>query len=165
MSSKLKNRHRLKSKEIRNIKNIVEQRFNDVVIDEKSVFEVGDYEDIKLVVVDEVPCFMYVDDILVFTLQGLNFFKPSSFFVVVDMGAVKFVANGADVMTPGIVDVDENIEKDDFVWICDVKNRKPLAVGFALISGVEMKETGNGKAVRNIHYVGDDIWSFVAKSL
>ena len=165
MSSKLRNRHRLKSKEIRNIKNNIEQKYNDVVIDEKSVFEVGDHEDVKLIVVDNIPCFMYVEDNLVFTLQGLNFFKPRSYFVVVDMGAVRFVINGADVMAPGIIDADENIKKDDFVWICDVKNKKPLAVGSALVSGVEMKNSESGKAVRNIHYVGDDVWNFVAKSL
>lgn len=165
MSLKFKNRHRLKSKEIRNIKNLILPKFSDVDIDEKSVFEVGDYEGIRLVLVDDVPCFMYVDDRLVFTVQGLNFFKPSSFFVVVDMGAVRFVTNGADVMSPGIVDADEKIEVGDFVWICDEKNLKPLAVGFALVSGVDMKSGGSGKAIKNVHFVGDTIWNFVAKSL
>ena len=108
---------------------------------------------------------MFYNNKLVFTLSGLNIYKPTNRQVVVDMGAVKFVANGADVMGPGIVDADKNIKPDDVVWICDEKNKKPLAMGLALISGEEMIQKQKGKAVAVFHYVGDVIWDFVAKSL
>ena len=78
--------------------------------------------------------------------------------VVVDMGAVKFMVNGADVMRPGIVELDESIAKDEAVVIVDVNHKKPLAVGIALLSGQEIKAASSGKVIKNIHFVGDSIW-------
>jgi len=76
----------------------------------------------------------------------------------VDMGAVKFVYNGADVMAPGIVKADASIAIGDFVWVRDERNLRPLAVGEALMSGAEMGASEKGKSVRSIHHVGDDLW-------
>lgn len=93
------------------------------------------------------------------TLHGIMELSPSKKFVTVDMGAVKFLANGADVMSPGIVDSDPAIEKGDLVFIRDVNNKRPLCVGRALISGGEMVPADSGKAVKTMHYVGDEIWN------
>jgi Predicted RNA-binding protein (contains PUA domain) len=68
--------------------------------------------------------------------------------VVVDMGAVKFVANGADVMRPGIVSFDENLAKDEIVLIVDERFGKSLAIGLALLSASELKATDKGKAIK-----------------
>jgi len=118
-----------------------------------------------MIFIDDSPCFFYQGNNIFFTLKGLEKYKPKEHFVVVDMGAVKFVTNGADVMAPGIVDADENICEGDQVWICDEKNHKPLAVGIALMLGEEMKNEKKGKAIQIIHYVGDKLWPYVAKSL
>ena len=75
------------------------------------------------------------------------------------MGAVKFVAKGADVMSPGIVGADSGIQEGDFVIIIEETHRKPLAIGKALISGEEMVERNEGKAVKAIHYIGDNLWN------
>jgi len=79
--------------------------------------------------------------------------------VVVDMGAVKFVVSGADIMRPGIVEIDSSIFKDEFVVVVDVNNGKALAIGIALFSGSEISGKGSGKVIKNIHYVGDDLWN------
>lgn len=76
--------------------------------------------------------------------------------MVVDAGAVPFIANGADVMGPGIVYADPDIMAGDLVVILEERHKKPLAVGRALRSGQEMK--GEGKAVKSIHHVGDRLW-------
>ena len=162
---KIKNRHRLKSRDIRNLEEQINSVFNNISFDPKSVFEVGELEGQKIVFIDGQPCFFYVDDLIVFTLHGIEKFKPKNNYVVVDMGAVKFVTNGADVMAPGIVDADTNIKADDPVWICDERHHKPLAVGIAVMKGEEMKKADKGKSIKLVHYVGDMIWSFVAKSL
>ena len=78
--------------------------------------------------------------------------------VTVDMGAVKFLANGADVMAPGIVAADENIEAGDIVFVVDVMHKKPLSVGEALMDGKAMVEEKKGKAIKTLHFVGDEIW-------
>lgn len=77
--------------------------------------------------------------------------------VVVDMGAVKFVVSGADIMRPGIRNL-EDFNRGDFVVIVDEKNNKPLAVGKAMFSSEEMKSMNTGKCIQNIHYVGDRYW-------
>ena len=159
MTSKIKNRHRLKNKEIREILNELKETFSSDFFDIKSSVECGDFEGTRIVLVNDEPCFMYYQDRIVFTLHGLNKYKPKKQFVVVDMGAVKFVTNGADVMAAGIVDADENIEKGDQVWICDETHHKPLAVGIALINSEEMINSETGKAVKNVHYVGDNLWN------
>ncbi len=79
--------------------------------------------------------------------------------VTVDMGAVKFVVSGADVMRPGIVSFDEEIMKDKIVLVVDVTHKKPLAVGKMMFSGDEAKAMASGKVVKNLHYVGDKVWN------
>ena len=165
MSVKIKNRHRLKSRDIRDMQNQLKKTFNHDFFDLKSSVETGEIEGIKLVFVDDEPVFMNHEGKIVFTLHGLYKYEPREKFVVVDMGAIKFVTNGADIMAPGIVDADENIDKDDQVWICDERHRKPLAVGIALMSGEQMVNEKQGKAVKIIHYIGDKLWTLTAKSL
>lgn len=79
--------------------------------------------------------------------------------VVVDMGAVPHVANGADIMAPGVVSADENITPGMGVVVIDERHLKPLAVGKALVPGTAMRGP-RGKVVENLHHVGDEIWSF-----
>ncbi len=83
--------------------------------------------------------------------------EPGDHFVKIDMGAVKPVASGADVMAPGIVEVGE-VSEGDGVVVIDERHRRPLAVGVALMEGKEMVKRDKGRAVRNVHHVGDAIW-------
>ena len=79
--------------------------------------------------------------------------------VVVDMGAVKHIVNGADVMAPGIVRIEGDFAKDDVVVVVDEKHGKPLCIGIALLSKAEIEGMSKGKVIKNLHYVGDKIWS------
>jgi PUA domain protein len=165
MSIKIKNRHRLKARDIRKYQYDLEKIFGKVFFNEKSTVETGDLDGTIIIYIDGEPCFMYHDDKIIFTLHGINKYKPKKNFVVVDMGAVKFVTNGADVMAPGVVDADSDISEGDQVWICDEIHKKPLAIGIALVDGEEMISQSQGKVISTIHYVGDELWNYVAKSL
>lgn len=77
--------------------------------------------------------------------------------VVVDMGAVRFVAKGADIMRPGIVGVPD-VKKNTVVQVVDEKNKKPLAVAKMKFSGSEIESMSSGNVVESIHYVGDEYW-------
>ena len=165
MSVKIKNRHRLKGRDIRQFQDELKKTFSDEFFNERSSVETGEFENQKIIFVDGEPSFMFYKNKIFFTLQGINKFKPKQNFVVVDMGAIKFVTNGADVMAPGIIDADINISEDDQVWICDQNHHKPLAVGIAVMTGEDMVKEKKGKAIITIHYVGDSLWNFVAKSL
>lgn len=78
--------------------------------------------------------------------------------VIVDMGAVRFLASGADVMRPGIREIEE-FNQGDFVVVKDEKNKKPLAVCIALHGSEDLRKMATGKVLKNIHYVGDKIWN------
>jgi PUA domain protein len=158
MIVKIKNRHRLKEREVKELVNELKTRFHGDFIDSKATVEVGTLEEFTVLLIDDCINFFIDNNKLVFTLHGLNKYQPNTNFVVVDMGAVSFIAKGADVMAPGITDADPMIQKDDFVWICDEKHRKLLAVGVALMTGEEMKTKKPGKAVKTLHYVGDRLW-------
>ncbi len=81
--------------------------------------------------------------------------------VVVDIGAVPHIANGADVMGPGIVSADDSIRQGDIVVILDQKNQMPLAVGQAIFSADKMKARSKGRAVTVLMYVGDWLWELM----
>ena len=60
-------------------------------------------------------------------------------------------------MAPGIIEADKEIKEGDIVWVRDERNL-PLAVGKALMDGIEMVKANRGKAVENLHYIGDKLW-------
>ena len=77
--------------------------------------------------------------------------------VVVDMGAVKFMCNGANVMRPGIKNYSDFL-KDDIVCVVEESQHKFLAVGKALVNSSEMKEMPKGEVIKNLHYISDKFW-------
>lgn len=77
--------------------------------------------------------------------------------VHVDMGAVKFVCNGANIMRPGITRFD-NFRKGDIVAVRDQTFSKILAVGKALEDSDIAASKTKGYVIDNFHYVGDRFW-------
>ena len=80
--------------------------------------------------------------------------------IVVDMGAVRFMMSGADVMRPGIVKISETIEKDDIVAIVEETHGKPLSIGRAMYDAAEIQAKDSGKVVKTIHHFGDKFYEF-----
>ena len=154
----IKNRHRLKEKEARELISKLRAKTGIDSFDVVKAVDVGMLEDIMVVLVDDSVDFFYHQDQLIPTLQGIAKYQPKTHGIVVDMGAISFITKGADVMAPGITDADPSIQKDDIVWVCDEKHHKTLAVGIAFLTGEEMKMKQPGKAVKTLHYVGDRLW-------
>ena len=112
------------------------------------------------IVKDDLVCFFYQEGKLVPALKLLlqkQFLKQ----VIVDMGAVKFVSSGADVMRPGIVELDHKIKKEELVVVVDQTHKKPLCVARALFSGEEIAAMKQGKVLKSLHWVGDPVWDLV----
>ncbi len=114
--------------------------------------------DLLVLLRDDEAFALVLGEAIVPTVRGLLTFPATKRAVTVDMGAVPFVYNGADVMAPGIVDADPAIRPGDLVWIRDEKNHRPLAVGRAILDGPTMAREERGKAIETIHHVGDDLW-------
>jgi PUA domain protein len=119
------------------------------------------YEDFKVIEKDKARLFFYIENKLIPTLK-LLLEKPLLKKITVDMGAVKFVTNGADIMRPGITKIDDGIKKGEFVAVVDETHGKPLAVCEALHSSEELNSIDSGKVLKNIHYIGDKLWSSTA---
>ncbi len=77
--------------------------------------------------------------------------------VVVDMGAVKFMCKGANLMRPGIKKFTE-FEKDNLVCIIEESQHKFLAVGKAMVSSSELEDMEKGEVIKNMHYISDKFW-------
>ncbi len=94
------------------------------------------------------------------TVRGLLARPLKEGWVQVDMGAVPYVHNGANVMAAGINATAPDIRAGQLVWVREERHHRPLAVGEALLDGTEMVTRSRGKAVRTLHYLGDTIWEF-----
>jgi PUA domain protein len=78
--------------------------------------------------------------------------------VLVDMGAVPHVCNGADVMAPGIIRVEGEFVAGMLVVIRDERHHKAIAIGRSLYDSNQFRKKKHGRMVENLHFVGDDIW-------
>lgn len=115
------------------------------------------FEDSGILFIDNVPSFFKSNSSWVPTLHLILKFPNLLPTVTVDKGAIRFVVNGADIMRPGITTCQE-FEKNSFVVIVDENFSKPLAIGKALFSSVDLIACGDGKVVLNLHRVGDEVW-------
>jgi len=78
-------------------------------------------------------------------------------YVIVDMGAIKFVCKGANIMRPGITKFSD-FEKGEIVGIIEESQHKFLAVGKAEIPSKQLDETKKGEVIKNMHYISDIFW-------
>lgn len=155
---RLRNRQRLRRKEVADLAAALESHFGCRVFGPDDVADLAEAGEFRVVLVDGKAVALLVGTRPTLTVRGVSVYGPTRRHVTVDMGAVKFVYNGADVMAPGIVEADPAIAVGDFAWVRDERNRRPLAVGEALMTGAEMNASEKGKAVKSIHHVGDDLW-------
>lgn len=156
---KIRKRYYLQKKKLKKVTK--ELGDYSTLISPKSKVEILEGDPYDIILVDGKPVIMMMDETPFPTIKGALELEITTKYAVVDMGAVKFVAKGADVMSPGIVDADPEIQEGDFVIIIEETHRKPLAIGKAIISGSEMVERNEGKAIKAVHYIGDKLWNLV----
>jgi len=163
----VRQRHFLKSKD----KKILIEQF-------KSLFPGKEDELSKLITpksriewikLDQNQVLYAIDNVLTFWLKGdrliplLSYLMkhPNPFkFVKVDQGAIKFVSKGANVMRPGITNIAPTIKKGDIVTILDPQHGRVLSVGEALYDAEKMESLSDGKVIKCIHSLTDNIWAF-----
>jgi PUA-domain protein len=114
---------------------------------------------LRLYMVDKKPLLMELDGCIFPTLRGILEHPFPERKIVVDSGAVSFVVNGADVMRPGIVSVSDDIIAGAPAQVVEERHGKPIAICIALHDAEGIREMKSGKACRNIHHVGDEIWA------
>jgi len=155
---RLRNRQRLRRKETADLAAALESQFGCTLFGPEDPVETAEAGAVRVLLIGGAALGLLSGERVAPTVRGAIAHRPANRFVTVDMGAVRFVYNGADVMAPGIVEADPGIAVGDLVWVRDERNRQPLAIGEALMSGAEMNAAEKGKAVRSLHHVGDDLW-------
>jgi PUA domain protein len=112
-------------------------------------------DDAQIITGDGIKILKVDDDYLPF-LTEIEMLKrfPA---VTVDMGAVKFMCKGANLMRPGIKEFTE-FKKDNSVCIVEESQHKFLAVGKAMIDSSELESMEKGEIIENIHYISDRFW-------
>ena len=158
MVLKVRHRTRLRRKEVEGWFRRLAEDFGMEMPPDDTPVDTADAGVMRLLLLDDEAIALILGDTIGPTVHGLLAFPAAKRHVTVDMGAVPFVYNGADVMAPGIVDADPAIRAGDLVWVRDEKNRRPLAVGRAIMDGATMAREERGKAIETIHHVGDDLW-------
>ena len=159
MVLKICRRTRLRRKEVAAWSARLREEFGMHPPSDEDPIDEAEAGDLRILLRESKPFALVLGDAIVPTVRGLLAFPAEKRWVTVDMGAVPFVYNGADVMAPGIVDADPGIREGDLVWVRDEKNRRPLAVGRAIMDGPAMAREEKGKAVESLHHVGDDLWT------
>lgn len=102
-------------------------------------------------------CVIKIIDLFVPCLRSINLLKKFP-YVKIDMRAIKFVCNGADIMRPGIINYAE-FDKNKIVCIKEEKHDNFLAIGKSLVDSNEIKNMEKGKIIKNLHYIGDRFWT------
>lgn len=149
----------MKHKEVKPVFEALEEGFGMMGLDPEAPLEVAEAEHRTVYLLANEVIALEVDGKVAPALRGLLKWKASKRWVTVDMGAIRFVTNGADIMAPGITDADPDIVEGDPVWIRDETHGRPLAIGQARQSGPELKSGDKGKVIANLHTVGDGLWT------
>ena len=158
-------RYFLKTKEVKSVLSKASQKLK---ADLKQIFKSKvdmelvetDFADILLI--NSKPLLVRIEQKILPTLVFNEVFALMS-KVVVDMGAVPYVCDGANVMAPGIVRFEGEFKKGDFVFVVDEKHGKTIAIGKATYDVDDARKVTKGVVIKNIHFVGDKLWNFIKK--
>jgi len=151
----IRRRKSLKRKEAKKLLNRIAEPFDSVKAEK---VEIAEFEDLILYLFDDKIEFIEDANELYPVLNSKYIDQLPS--VIVDMGAIPYVCNGADVMAPGIIELDDFNEGSQVV-IRDVNHKKALAIGKAKKSSKSINESRKGKVIENLHYVGDKLWGIL----
>ncbi|MDR2866314.1 MAG: DUF1947 domain-containing protein [Methanomassiliicoccaceae archaeon] len=154
----IRKRKRLRTKDVKAYSDEIEERLGIQSFTADDAVDLAESSEFKVIFVNGEILAVVCEGMTFLTVRGILRYGPQRKFVTVDMGAVPYVTNGADIMAPGIVDADDGIRQGEMVWVRDIRNLVPLAIGISLVSGEELKKGGKGKVIRTVHNVGDKLW-------
>jgi PUA domain protein len=149
----------LRKSEIKPLISEIEMFKNELEFDErKTRTEVIEIDGEQLILFDGKPLLFKAEGQLIPTLFFERYIASAP-KIAVDRGAIPHICNGADVMAPGVRNIEKSFPKEGFVVVVDETHGKPLAVGRALLDSETMRRTERGSIVKTLHYVGDKIYN------
>jgi PUA-domain protein len=122
--------------------------------------EVFKTESAEIFLINAKPLLVKAEGNVYPTLRFDEYFRSAP-KVVVDMGAVPYVCNGANIMAPGIKRFEGQFAENDIVIVIDEKHSRPIAIGKSLYDSDQAKNINEGTVVKNLYYVGDKTWNLL----
>lgn len=159
----VKKRRPINKKEAKKFNRLLSDSHNLIFSLTAGKYETAKSSDFEVILENGLIIGLVIDEIAHLSVRGLLSHTPDLGWVQVDMGAIPYVCNGANVMSAGINGVSSEVVKGQYVWIREEKHQKPLGVGKALLDANEMLDSSKGKAVEALHYIGDKIWEYGIK--
>jgi len=156
-----KRRHVLREREASQLLDELSKKLNiDIkqVLGTKIHVEVAQTQKAKIFFINDKPLVAIFNDNLLPTLlfeEALRLLPK----IIVNMGAVPHICNGADVMAPGVVRIEKEYKTNDYIVVSDERHNKLLAIATALTDSQTALRMKHGKIAMNIHYVGDNLWN------
>ncbi|MEM1573750.1 MAG: DUF1947 domain-containing protein [Candidatus Methanomethylicaceae archaeon] len=157
----IKKRHPLSSKEQKELLSILKEKFPNIYekLEKKKMIELIETKDgVKIYLQEGKAIAFLINEEIIPPLR--EEFLENLPKVIVDMGAIPHIVNGADVMAPGIRNIND-VNLEEIVVVIDEKHGKPIAIGKMIMNSKEILEKRKGKAIKNLHYVGDYLWKLV----
>ncbi len=156
-----KKRHPIKKSQITRIEEKLREEISTSadLFASKQIEFVSTNAPFQIYLVDKKPLLLEREDIIFPTLLGALERPFLNRRVTIDMGAIPFVINGADIMRPGVVMVTDDIRAGHPVQIVDEKHGKPVALGIALYDAGDLRSCTSGKVIKTFHHIGDELWN------
>ncbi len=162
---RVRRRHPLSLKEVRSLRESLSRVLSDPQLDAllSGYVETASCEKYELVLSDKEPVIFTPDGIAFPTLRGFLRVGVQRRYLTVDMGAVPFVVNGANVMAPGVVGSDPALLKGDLCVVTEQRHGKPLCIARMTMDAAGIDPSKKGKVADNIHHVGDSLWKLAVE--
>ena len=146
----------------------LESVIDDIIPKKDPLFLVKGKNDVAFytfaVVNEEVVFFQDKDKPWLPTLKVLHKFPSMMPKMQVDVGAIKFVMRGANIMAPGLTSpggaYDDGIAAGTPVQVTAEGCTHACAVGLACMSSEDLNGKPNGQAIESIHFLNDGLWKF-----
>jgi PUA domain protein len=150
--------HTLSKREIREIAGRISNNWpKSINCNIKSLNAIETEKDGRLLVGEGITIVQTKDDLIIPHLVEKDLLSHFP-CVIVDMGAVGFICNGANIMRPGITHID-SFGVSEIVVVKDQVHNKSLAVGHSRVDAATMMNLEKGPVIDNLHYVGDIFWN------
>lgn len=150
--------HTLSKREIRDIAGHISKNWpKSIICNIKSLNAIETEKTGRLLVGEGITIVQTKDNLIVPHLVEKDLLSHFP-CVIVDMGAVGFICNGANVMRPGITHAD-GFGESEIVVVKDQVHNKSLAIGYSRVDAGTMMNLEKGPVINNLHYVGDIFWN------
>ena len=136
---------------------MIQKQWPNDILPKIKCFKVYEIEQDKRILEYEDFIAVQVNHDIILPFLGNNELIEKFPCVNIDMGAVRFVCNGAKIMRPGITKFD-TFYKGNIVGVKDEIYKKTLAVGIALEDSKTASNNSKGYVIDNLHYISDKFW-------